>query len=358
MAEAIKTEFNRKQQEQNQQNALAVRAQDAIVEDVKAGAKQALATQNPNQFAMAFVQKGENGETSISPYIKKAGRSVVLNEVAKKKGGLALMQPICIRSARETKEDLLAILTALSPEMKSKFIESRGGDFRSLSDPNGQARYKFVILFRNGEKWEGEGVAWPGNTRMSSLHTRLDELAQTRAFMRCVGMGTADGFINPDQVAGDEDLELAERMLMEEDEAEADEAAGRIEGADPDGSDQFRTSDSSGAGSAPAGESGQGGSAGSNSAPESNGSEDRSASVASAGQVDPGADGGNSDQGSSVAPPEVTTQDLMALAKAKGVYLVKLTGEMFGKDKLHLLTLDERQNVYLNLTDRPNKVAG
>lgn len=358
MNERIVRQGQREQEIQTQQNAMVVRAQDALVDDVKDGARQALVTQNPNQFAMAFVGKDDDGNKTVAPYIKKAGRSVILNEVAKKKGGIALMQPVCVRSALETKEDLVSILTALPSEMKSEFIKSRGGDFRCLSYPNGRSLFKFRILFRNGEKWEGEGIAWPGNTRMSSLHTRLDELAQTRAFMRCVGLGTADGFIDPEQVAGEEHMDMAEQVLLEEDAAFEAEVA-ETEGAAPDGDDSFRTPDSGGAHESFGGPAGPAGTADSHPAEAGTAAADTGESLPAAG-ADSGAHHAGDrgpDAGEAVPRAAVETVALMNLARSKGVFLLKLAQEKFGAGikSLNLLTDFQKSILFDEIKDMPDK---
>lgn len=358
MNDRIIRQSQREQDSQSQQNALIVQAQNALVDDVKDGARRALETRNPNQFAMAFVGKDDDGNKTVAPYIKKAGRSVVLNEVAKKKGGIALMMPVCVRSALETKEDLVAILGALSPEMKAEFIRSRGGDFRCLSYPNGRSLFKFRILFRNGEKWEGEGIAWPGNTRMSSLHSRLDELAQTRAFMRCVGLGTADGFIDPEQVAGEEHLDMAERALMEEDAAFEAELA-ETEGAAPDGDDSFRTFDSGGEDETFGSAAGPTGTAGSHPAEAGPAATDGGESV-----PDEGADGGRDyagdclpDAGEAAPRPAIEIVALMNLARSKGVFLLKRAQEEFGAGikSLNLLNEFQKSALYDEIKDMPDK---
>lgn len=228
--------------------AIVPAAQDKfLATDVQDGVAKALTTNAPNMLAMTFEQTDQSGKKVVSPYVRKAGRSILLNEVAKKKGGLAIMQAICVRSSQESRDDLLAILTALTEPMKKQFIESRGNDWRCLTFPNGEALYKFVVVFRNGEKWEGEGIANIRNVKNPKLHDRLNEMAETRAFMRCVGRGIADGFISPEQAAGSEHYDEAEAALLAEDEAMEQDYID-VEGVEPGQAESFRTPDGDGAG--------------------------------------------------------------------------------------------------------------
>lgn len=223
-----------------QSRAVVPAAQDKyLATDVQEGVAKALTTNAPNMLAMTFEQTDQSGKKVVSPYVRKAGRSILLNEVAKRKGGLALMQAICVRSAQETKDDLIGILAVLSEELKKQFIASRGGDFRFLTFPNGEALYKFVVVFRNGEKWEGEGIANVRNVKNPKLHDRLNEMAETRAFMRCIGRGIADGFISPEQAAGSEHYDDAEAALLAEDEAMEQDYID-VTGAEPGQAESFR----------------------------------------------------------------------------------------------------------------------
>jgi hypothetical protein len=310
-------------QAQAASTALSI-ADNATALNVQDGVRKALTTNSPNPYAMTF-EGNVDGKKVVSAYVKKAGRSVVLNEVAKKKGGIAKMYSICIRSAQETKDSLAGLLAVLPAAMQAEFIKSRGGDFRWGTVPDGMALYKFVVLFKSGEKWEGEGNASIRNVRAAQLHNRLDEMAETRAFMRCVGRGTADGFIDPEQAAGSGGFDLAEAELLAEEEG-FDHEAINLE-ADPDGNG-FRPSDFGGAGGS------QGGTAGDDGFAEIHHPEEAGGRSGEGPSDHAGVQGSERDvrPDSGSGTGEVPSIDeLMAIARQAKVMLVTLAQEQYGK---------------------------
>lgn len=337
------------------ERALAIAATDnAVAADVQDGIHKALTTRNPNPFAMTF--EGEvGGKKVISAYVKKAGRSVMLNEVAKKKGGLALLRSICVRSCSEDPKALLDMLTALPSGLQRGFLESRDNDYRALTMPRGFALYKFVVIFGNGEKWQGEGIAHIGNVRSTQLHSRLDEMAETRAFMRCVGRGLADGFISPEQAAGSEDLDAAERELLAEDEAMEAEAVERTE-AGPDGSESFRASDGGGTSDSVGGAATQGDAETDHPAQAGAGEADGDDPFLAGSQASEQPHGTNPSAVGGESARNISVGDLMELAKQKGVFLL---GEVkrFGKTKAGDLTAEEREILYGGLSGMPDKAS-
>jgi hypothetical protein len=343
--------------------------------DVDRGIRQSLETGMNNQYAMTFVQTDTKGKQHVSAYVKKAGRSLKLNEAAEKKGGLALLRPICVRSSWETPEQIKQMYEMLPDDLKRQFVESRGGDFRVFTAPAGRAIYLFTVLFKSGEKWSGEGIAYPGNVQMTSLHSRLDELAETRAFNRCVGRGLADGFINADQVAGsssgddDEDPLVDDAPDLDDDDAvELDgpgSAAGQSTGqrlwqpageADPDGSDPFRTSQRGGAGrTAAGGGSGDGTPAG---GPPETGTAagNEGEPFPSGGWASEQRDGADSGQDGG-SPEDYTIAELMDMARSRGKYLLGMAQDQFGVDRLANLNADQRLALYVQLNEIPVKGA-
>jgi hypothetical protein len=343
------------QNQQTAQNNAVARVEASLANDVQEGVKKALTTNTPNPFAMTFVGQDKQGKTVVAPYVRKAGRSVMLNEAAKKKGGLASMKSTCIRSFRETKEDLVAALGALPPSLQEKFMDARQNDMRCLTLPNGMALYKFTILFKNGEKWEGEGLAHRDNTG-PLVQARLDEMAETRAFMRCVGRALADGFINPDQIAGNENWTDAEAELLAEDQ-EADEDFITLE-ADPDGSGTFLVSDDLGEGGPGEGE---GGTAATPQARHgqadrgdgAHGAPDDESLRFGGGSVGGGSSGGGASgaEGGHYASQAPSVDELMGIARKLNVHLVTVAKERYGKG-LGQLTPEQRQKLWDDLMEQ------
>lgn len=334
--------------------------------DVDRGVKQSLDTGISNQYAMTFEATDESGKKTVSAYVKKAGRSLKLNEAAMVKGGLALLRSICVRSSWEKPEQIKAMYDMLPDDLKRKFIESRGDDFRVFTSPADRAIYLFIVLFKSGEKWMGEGIAYPGNVKSSKLHVRLDELAETRAFNRCVGRGLADGFINQDQVAGselgDDDGDI------EDDEDEVRETRNhtpmalpipRQQEADPAGSDPFRTSESAGTGGTGA-DSGDG--AGAQASPAT----EEGASPAGAGEPLPPSgqpghqqDGGNSGADAQPHTSTVDSAKLIALASQKGVHGLHVATKKFDREvkSYRDLTDFEKSILWDDISALPDKTA-
>jgi hypothetical protein len=332
--------------QQDDKKALAV-IESGKVTDVGQAIDTALRTRTPNALVMTFESTDKKtGEKIVAPYVRKAGMSVKLQEAAKKKGGIAKMYTICVRSAREKRSDLLDMMTAFTDEYKRQLIESRGGDFRFLTIPDGTAVYKYIVLFKSGEKWEGEGIANRDNIPMTTLDVRLDEMAETRAFRRCIGRALADGFITADQIAGDDDYDGAAEELFAEDAAIQEDYIDME--ADPDGSGTFLSPNDvgedgviEGAGgpeAAQADDRGQGGvGAATGGASDPGGVEGEGGGVRGV----PGGSGTERPATGHYASQAPSVDELMGIARRKGIMLVGLAQERFGK-KLPLLTPDQR----------------
>lgn len=343
------------QNQAKEQEAATDRALTVTSADVDRGIQRTMTTGQETPYAMTFEENGKS-----TPYVRKAGRSIKLNESAKKKGGLALMKAVCVRGYAETPERLQQIFQALPLSLQERFMESRGNDFRCFTLPANWSLYKYVIIFGSGEKWEGEGIAWTGNLKTKQL-ANPDFMAVTRAFNRTVGLALADGFITDDKMAGSEDVEA------DEPEDDGDEPAAHRsiidvtphadeQGAAPDGDAPFRSPDRGGAGG---------------DAPDQGDAAGAAPTAAASGGPDPagggtpiaasGAGGLGQDDGHKGAPAQPTSAvdpaKLINLAQQKGIFTLKYAAEKFQRE---IKTLRELSGFELSvlrddLTAMPDK---
>lgn len=198
---------------------------DAVAQNIK----RTLQTNAPTPFAMTF-QDDKTG--TVTPYVRKSGLELRLHQVARLKGGILCVIPRCVKSDFEDPDKLWAIYKVLPADAQTKFMETRDNDARCFTTPLGTALYTCRVQFKNGESYRGEGLANKLSVKTEKMHPRMNELAETRAFLRTLRRILADGFAQ-DDVYGDLDA-LAEEMVAAEEVALAD-AGDRFRPAAGDG---------------------------------------------------------------------------------------------------------------------------
>lgn len=335
----------------------------------------AMQTGRSNSLVAVIEQDGKR-----SYFVVRAGRGGKLNEAAAKKGGIALMRSHCVRASWEKPEQIQRIYEGLPPELKTKFLESRGFDFRVFTAPEGWSIYLYTILFGSGEKWQGEGIAHAGNVKPNNRQWQ-DSTAETRAFSRTVGRGTGEGLLPGDQLAGSGDLddfdpEAAEGELLSEEEAatrladpKADIPVARVQAArnslsnsgeaGPDGPDPFRTPGGGGPSGDGAGPADADGGSPASGAASGVGDGEGDEPFPAGGQGSNEHDGGHSSPDGGEPSNEVSLSDLIEMAKARGIYLLKFAQEEVGLriERLSQMSDFERSIVASKLQAYPEKVA-
>lgn len=258
-----------------------------------------------------------------------------------------------IRSQFESRDDILAVFTALPESEKNRFLEARNNDFSCLTLPDGTAKCYYCIIFKNGEKWDGTATATVENVPAKSFHFRLDEMAKTRAFRQTLAYGLGDGFLPEEMICGIEDWEMAEAELAAEEAAEMEEAITTTGKVVNPGDDRFRpiSFDLEGMGD------------GTECAEESRGVEEsysqaEESSEARGKQSPPRyADGESNDGAGSRSNGEYVPEinDLMAAARKQRILLIDLVRHELGVDSLSRLTPEERIHVWKLLHDNSQK---
>lgn len=176
----------------------------------------------PYTTANDFLWKTTNSEGVSQIYVKKAGKSLKLQEYANKHKGMKTISTVLVSRANEDGKEFKALYDTLPEWQQREIWGSRHGKIEMFTSPKGEALAHTLIVFGDGSKADFECVnAAKENVKMSTIHVFLDVMACTRSFNRTVGYLTANGLMNCDIIKEHDNFDYNEDDFDEtEDEKE------------------------------------------------------------------------------------------------------------------------------------------
>ncbi len=175
----------------------------------------------PYTTANDYLWKTKNGEGVAQVYVKKAGRSIKLQEYANKHKGIKTMKTVLVSSTNEDGPEFKKVFDSLPEWMQREVWNDRHGKIEMFTTPKGVALAHTLIVFGDGSKADFECVpASKDNVKMSTIHVFLDVMACTRSFNRTVGYLTANGMMNMNLIKEHDNFDYDEDDFDAEDEKE------------------------------------------------------------------------------------------------------------------------------------------